>query len=315
MDQRRAQVHGIHHVTAFAGDPNENLTFYRDVLGMRLVKKSVNQDDPGTYHLFFADAAGTPGTDMTFFPWAAAHPGKRGVGQVVDVVFAIPAGSLDYWRERLADHKVTVSDNEIAFGETSFRFEDPHGMAITFVETDRERAFELWAGSPVPAEHQVRGFHSVKTLVRSMDGSERLLTMAMGFRKEAVEGDRHRFVVGDGSPGQIIDLLVNPDARDGSFGPGAVHHVAWRVSDEEEELAVREQVEDMGLGPTPVIDRFWFKSVYFREPGGVLFELATDGPGFDRDEEADSLGEKLILPPWLEPKREAIETALPDLKG
>jgi glyoxalase family protein len=309
----RARVHGIHHVTAFAADPVENLRFYTEIFGLRLVKKSVNQDDPGTYHLFFADAVGTPGTDMTFFPWARAHPGKRGAGQVVDVAYAVPSQSLDFWRARLAENGVSVTDEEEAFGETAVRLDDPHGMSIVLVATERERPFEVWSGSTVPEEHQIRGFHSVRTLVRSLEASKTLLEKGLGFLHAGETNGRHRFVVGEGGPGEIIDVIVEPTAPTGSYGPGVVHHVAWRVTDDEEELAVRGQVEDMGLGPTPPIDRFWFKSVYFREPGGVLYELATDGPGFGRDEDMDALGEKLILPPWLEPKRDAIEAALPDL--
>jgi glyoxalase family protein len=310
-----SRVHGIHHVTAFAGDPLENLHFYTGVLGLRLVKKSVNQDDPGTYHLFFADRVGTPGTDMTFFPWARAHPGKRGAGQVVDVPFVVPAASLDFWRERLSEEGVSVVDEEPFFGEASVRFTDPHGMAVVLVGSDAPRAFEAWNGSPVAAEHQIRGFHSVRTLVRSLDGSRRVLEDGLGFRHHGEQDGRHRFIVGDGNPGEIIDVIVDANAPSGSFGPGVVHHVAWRVADDDEELRVRGQIEDMGLGPTPPIDRFWFKSVYFREPGGVLYELATDGPGFERDEDMTALGEKLILPPWLEPKRAAIEAALPDLSS
>jgi glyoxalase family protein len=313
MTIQTARVHGIHHVTAFAGDPRENVRFYTQVLGLRLVKKSVNQDDPGTYHLFFADEVGTPGTDLTFFPWAQAHPGKRGAGQVVDVPFAVPSGSLEYWKDRLESAGIDVIEEEKTFGESAIRFSDPHGTALVLVATDRERDFTAWRNGPVPAEHQLRGFHSVRTLVRSMDGTKQVLEDGLGFAQAGQDGSRHRFTVGDGNPGEIVDVIVDANAPNGTFGPGVVHHVAWRVSDDEHEMEVRSQVEQIGLNPTPQIDRFWFKSVYFREPGGVLYELATDGPGFDRDEDMDALGEKLILPPWLEPKRAAIEKALPDL--
>lgn len=313
MSTTQTHVHGLHHVTAFAGDPRETVQFYTDVLGLRLVKKSVNQDDPGTYHLFFADEVGTPGTDITFFPWMRAYPGKPGAGQVVAVPFAVSIASLDYWRDRLASKGVEVDDEEDAFGEQSIRFSDLHGMAIVIVATDGEREFTPWRRSPVPPEHQVRGFHSVRTLVRSLDATRKVLEDGLGFSHTGTDGNRHRFSVGDGNPGELMDVIVEPEAPNGTFGPGVVHHVAFRVKDDEHELEIRSQVDAMGLSPTPQIDRFWFRSVYFREPGGVLYELATDGPGFGRDEDMNTLGEKLILPPWLEPKREAIEKALPDL--
>lgn len=308
-----ARVFGIHHVTAIAGDARENLRFYTQVLGMRLVKKSVNQDSPGTYHLFFADSVGTPGTDLTFFPWPEMRPARRGAGQVVEVPMAIPPSSSDYWRARLNEHGVKVLGEEERFGESVILFKDPHGLSLSLVATEGERPFEAWDQSPVPAENQIRGMHSVRSLVRDLEPTKELLTERMGFSYLG-EGDGwHRFAADGDAPGQYIDVKVDPDAPLGAWGVGGVHHVAWRVPDDEAELQVREQVSAGGMGPTPPIDRFWFKSVYFKEPGGVLFELATDGPGFDRDESMDALGDKLILPPWLEPKRAAIEAALPDL--
>ncbi len=307
------QVHGIHHVTAIAGDPQENLNFYVGVLGLRLVKRSVNQDAPDTYHLFYADAAGTPGTDLTFFPWPAMAPGRAGVGLVMEVAFAIPSGSLAYWQERLARLGVSASKTETRFGETALPFEDPHGLRLALIETAGERPFVAWPQSPVPVEHQLRGMHSVRLWERRLAPTEALLSRQLGFDFLGEEEGWRRYGVDGGGPGKLVELRELPGERTGAWGVGAVHHVAWRVTDEAEEWQVRGAVAATGLQPTALIDRFWFKSVYFREPGGVLFELATDGPGFDRDEDMAHLGEQLILPPWLEPQRPAIESGLPPL--
>ena len=306
-------VHGIHHVTAIAGEPQENLTFYVGVLGMRLVKRSVNQDDPGTYHLFYADAAGTPGTDVTFFPWTRLAPSRGGAGMVGEIALAIPAGSLDWWRSRLEERKVPGTEEELRFGERALPFRDPHGLPLALVEIEEDREFAVWEGSPVPPEHQIRGVHAVRIQERVLAPTVRLLEGVMGFHRVGEDGMWQRWSAGQGS-GALVDLQEAPEAPIGRWGTGAVHHVAWRVKDDEEHLAVRAAVEAAGLQPTPVIDRFWFRSVYFKEPGGTLFELATDGPGFDRDEDPERLGEALILPPWLERHRTAIESALPPLE-
>jgi len=307
-------VHGIHHLTAIAGDPQENYAFYTQVMGLRLVKKSVNQDAPDTYHLFFADGAGTPGTDLTFFPWPDMHAARRGVGQVVEVPFAIPAGSLGYWQERLIDYNVTTGDVETRFGETTLPVTDPHGFRFALVETDDARDFTPWSKSPVPEAHQLRGMHAVRLWERDLQPTEALLTRVMGFEKVGEEDGWHRYGLDGGRSGTLAEIQVRPDESRGRWGPGAVHHVAWRMRDDEEEMAMRETVQRVGLQPTEQIDRFWFRSVYFKEPGGALFELATDGPGFDRDEAPDKLGERLILPPWLESRRTSIEAALPPLE-
>jgi glyoxalase family protein len=306
-------VHGIHHVTAIAGDAQENLDFYVGVLGLRLVKKSVNQDDPGTYHLFYADGVGTPGTDLTFFPWPQMAPARLGTGLVVEVPFAIPEGSLAYWQERFDEKGVDYGEVESRFGERTLPFVDPHGLHLSLVETSDEREWVPWDDSPVPVAHQLRGMHSARLQVRSLAPSERLLTGYMGFKSIGTEDGWHRYGTGDGGSGNLVELKELPDKPAGRWGTGGVHHIAWRVRDDEEEIAVRRQIQQAGLNPTDQIDRFWFKSVYFREPGSVLYELATDGPGFDRDEDMAHLGEQLILPPWLEPQREQIEAALPRL--
>jgi glyoxalase family protein len=307
-------VHGIHHVTAIAGDAQENLDFYVGVMGMRLVKKSVNQDVPDTYHLFYADGVGTPGTDLTFFPWPHMEPARLGIGFTVEVPFAVAPGSLVYWQARFEKAHVACGQIEARFGETTLPFEDPHGLQLALVETDAERSFVPWADSPVPPEHQLRGMHAVRLWERDRKATEMILTQVLGFRPLGTEAGWHRYGVEGGASGTLIDVKEMPDERRGQWGTGGVHHVAWRVNDSDEELALRDRLERAGLRPTPQIDRFWFTSVYFKEPGGALFELATDGPGFERDETRERLGDQLILPPWLEPHRQGIEAALPPLR-
>ena len=306
-------VHGLHHVTCIAGDAQENLDFYVSLLGMRLVKRSVNQDDPGTYHLFYADRVGNPGTDFTFFPWPNMEPGRPGIGLTIETSFAVPSGSLSYWQERLGQYGVDYGSSQQRFGETTLAFQDPHGLQIALVETDDERQFVPWENSPVPSECQLRGMHAVRLWERQLGPTETVLTELMGFNHIGTEDGWQRYGVEGGVSGTLIEARELPDERRGQWGTGSVHHVAWRVKDSDEQMALRERLIRGGLRPTPQIDRFWFKSVYYKEPGGVLFELATDGPGFDRDEDMEHLGEQLILPPWLEPNRGEIEAALPSL--
>jgi glyoxalase family protein len=307
-------ITGLHHITAIAGNSQENLDFYAGVLGMRLVKKSVNQDDPGTYHLFYADAEGHPGTDLTFFPWANMPPGRLGTGLAIEVPLAVPADSLGYWEERLKGYGVEVRDKEYRFDEAVLPFTDPHGMALTLVGIEEPRPFAPWSGSPVPEAHQIRGLHAGRTVVRHLAPSARLLTETMGFTEVGQENGWTRFAVAGGGSGKVIDIFEQPQGQAGQWGVGSVHHIAWSLPDETRELALRAKIQAAGRSPTDVIDRFWFKSVYFREPGGVLFELATEGPGFSVDEHPDMLGESLILPPWLESLRPRIEAALPTLE-
>lgn len=309
------RVTGIHHITAIAGDPQESLDFYVGVLGLRMVKKSINQDVPDTYHLFFADAAGHPGTDLTFFPWPRMGAGTRGAGVWGEVAFSVPEGSLEYWQARLSEAGVALSREETRFGERVLPFTDPHGMTLALVETTiyEQQGFTPWAASPVPAEHQIRNLSSVRIVVRDPAPTAAFLSTAYGFEERAREGEWRRFTVGDGAGGQRVDIHVDPNAQNGKWGTGSVHHVAFRVDDEPHELEVREQILTAGGHPTRVVDRFWFKSVYTREPSGALVEIATDGPGFAVDEDAEHLGETLVLPPWYESQRGAIESALPAL--
>jgi len=308
-------VTGLHHITAIAGPAQENLDFYAGVLGMRLVKRSVNQDDPGTYHLFYADAEGRPGTDLTFFPWSHLAPSRQGHGLSTEVGLAIPAGSASFWTQRLARYGVTPAAVERRFGATVIPFTDPHGLRVALVEIPQSaaRPFTPWEHSTVPAEWQIRGLETARLLEGELAPTTSFLTQILGFELLGTEAGWHRYGVSGGLSGAYIDVQAAPDTRRGAWGVGSIHHLAWRVDDAAHQLAVRETIEAAGRRPTPVIDRFWFQSVYFMEPGGVLFELATDGPGFAVDEDPAHLGESLVLPPWLESHRAQITAALPVL--
>lgn len=312
------RVHGLHHITGIAGPAQQNHRFYTDVLGMRLVKKSVNQDDPKTYHFFFAEATGTAGTGLTFFPWASLAPARAGTGVTSETLLAVPAGSLGYWEERLAAHGVAVGAVEERFGERVLPFVDPHGLRLALAETSDARDGQPWLPSPVPTAHQIVGLHGARFPAQRLAPTASFLTDVFGLTAFGEQDGWHRFGLprpdGEGAAsGTWVDVAERPDLPAGRWGTGSIHHLAWRVADEAEEIATQNAVRAAGLDPTPVIDRFWFRSVYFRSPGGVLFELATDGPGFAVDEHPDALGTALILPPWLEPYREAIEAGLPEV--
>ena len=308
-------ITGIHHITCIAGDAQENLDFYAGVLGMRLVKKSVNQDSPETYHLFFADGDAHPGTDLTFFPWPGMPRGRDGTGIAAEISLAVPKGSLDFWQARLATKRVAVDEVVTRRGDRVLPFTDPHGLRLALVETSDKREFTPWAKSTVPAAKQILGLHSVRLNERDLRLCERFLVETLGFSSMGEEDGWHRFGIAGGGSGAHLEIREMPDTPRGQWGVGSMHHVAWRVPDEATERAVREKVAQAHRRPTEVIDRFWFKSVYFLEPGGVLFELATDGPGFAVDEDKEALGERLVLPPWLETHRGSIEKALPELKA
>jgi glyoxalase family protein len=283
---------------------------------MRLVKRSVNQDDPGTYHLFYADAEGRPGTDLTFFPWSHLAPSREGHGLSSEVGLAIPGGSLSFWTQRLAHYGVTTAPVEQRFGASVLPLVDPHGLRVALIETDQAaaRPFTPWDHSPIPAERQIRGLESARLRERELEPTTAFLTRVLGFELLGTEHGWQRYGVSGGLSGAYVDVQAAPDLRRGAWGVGSIHHLAWRVDDAAHQLAVRETIEQAGRNPTPVIDRFWFQSVYFTEPGGVLFELATDGPGFAVDEDPAHLGETLVLPPWLEVHRAQIAAALPTLQ-
>jgi glyoxalase family protein len=307
-------ITGLHHVTVIAGDAQENLDFYAGVLGMRLVKKTVNQDVPGTYHLFYADGVAHAGTDLTFFPWPDMAPGRTGVGLTVEVALAVPVGSLEYWADRLAHHGVEPGPISTRLGERLLTLTDPHGLPLALVETADPREFISWDKSPVPAVHQVRGLHGVRLLERSAAPTVHFLTVTLGFQEIGQEDGWRRFALPGSPSGRVLDIKEAPAERQGTWGTGSVHHIAWRVPDDTTQQAVQQRLQEARRHPTQVIDRFWFKSVYFKEPGGALFEVATDGPGFGVDETIEELGARLVLPPWLERNRSAIEASLPPLR-
>jgi len=307
------QIEGIHHVTAIAGDPQHNVDFYTGVLGLRLVKLTVNFDDPGTYHLYFGDEAGRPGTILTFFPWPGAPRGRRGVGQATGVAFSVPAGALAYWSERLDRHGVAREEPRDRFGQAVLPFLDPDGLSLELVAHEAA-AQAPRNGGPVPPEVAIRGFFGVTLAEEGYERTAAMLTRTLGFRLVGEEGSRFRFATGAGACGGVVDLACLPDAAPGHTAVGCVHHVAWRAATPEAQAARRGQLIQAGLNVTPAIDRKYFRSIYFREPGGVLFEIATDPPGFAVDEPADELGSHLMLPAWLEPARARVERALPPLR-
>ena len=292
---------GIHHITAIAGDPQRNLDFYTEALGLRLVKRTVNFDDPGSYHFYFGDNIGSPGTIMTFFPWPGARRGARGSGQVTTVSFAVPRNSMAFWKERLRATHVIAEEIEGRFGSNALRFLDPDGLQLELVASANEES---------SSERAIRGFAAPTLEVRNSEKTEKLLTEILGFEFVAEENNRRRFR-GSGSNASAEIDLVSSEAGFGQIAAGTVHHIAFRATDDDEQLKVREQLVARGLNVTPVIDRQYFHSIYFREPNGILFEIATDGPGFLIDEPADALGETLKLPPIYEAKRNEIERVLP----
>lgn len=301
---------GLHHITAIAGDPQRNLAFYAGTLGLRFVKRTVNFDDPGTYHFYFGDRIGHPGTLLTFFPWADARPGRPGVGQATLTSYAIPAGSAGYWEGRLGQLGITGVHRRERFGETTLRLSDPDGLGLELVERGAPRG-ESWPGSPVPAEHQITGLAGTTLTLRSTDATADLLLETLGFSERGSDGGVRRLLSPDGS---AADLLRDPTGPSGTMGAGTVHHVAWRAANGVDQLRLRGELLERTLGVTPVVDRQYFQSIYFREPGGSLFEIATDGPGFLTDEPESSLGTELRLPPQYEANRTAIEAILPPLE-
>jgi glyoxalase family protein len=306
---------GLHHVTAIASDPQQNLDFYTEVLGLRFVKRTVNFDDPGTYHFYFGDDAGSPGTILTFFPWPHAGRGSAGAGEVTHTAFSVPAGSLDYWEKRLRDAGVFAERTGKRFEEDVLTLADPDGMKLELVAHEDAGTVQNPRFSDVPDAFAIRGFFGVTML--QIDAADTAKTLAvMGFHQVAVEGNRLRFASPEGSAqgalGNHIDVVVDPSANFGRSGAGSVHHIAFRASDDAAQQQWRAEIGKF-IPTTNVLDRDYFHSIYFREPGGVLFELATDNPGFATDEPLESLGEALRIPAWLEPRRAELELRLKPL--
>jgi glyoxalase family protein len=305
-------IPGIHHITAIAGDPQQNVDFYSGLLGLRLVKRTVNFDDPGSYHLYYGDAAGHPGTIMTFFAWPGVPRGRQGAGQIGATAFSIPPESTHYWTDRLQQNGVTVKTSGPRFGETVLAFDDPDGMTLELIAAPNDSR-PGWRDGPVPAEHAIRGFHSATLWIQRHAPSAALLAGVMGFQRIGQEGDRLRYATGSGEPGAMVDLLAIPAAPRALQAAGTVHHIAWRVAGDADELAWQQELKRNGVHVTDVRDRQYFHSIYYREPGGILYEIATDPPGFTVDEPEDALGTALKLPPWLEPKRAEIDALLPPI--
>ncbi|WP_436924806.1 VOC family protein [Halosimplex amylolyticum] len=304
-----ADIPGIHHVTAIASDPGRNYEFYTETLGLRLVKRSVNQDDVSVYHLFYGDRDGSPGTSMTFFPYTDATSGRVGTGQVAAVQFLVPGAAVDFWLDRLESEGVDVEEPHDRYGDTVIRFHDPDGLPLELVASADAPAGDPPEG-PVPQEYAIRGFFGVTLSLATCSQTASLLK-TMGFQPTRSERRRQRFEA-NGELGYVVDLLEDPEAPRGEPGAGTVHHVAFQVSDAEQ-AQWHDALVDRGLRPTQIIDRKWFKSIYARTDGGVLFEFATKGPGYTADEDVDELGEHLVLPEWLEDRREEIEANLPEL--
>lgn len=309
----KTQVHGLHHITAMSSDTKRNMEFYTNVLGLRFVKQSVNQDDPGTYHLYYGDYTGAPGTVLTFFPWFGLRRGRPGSGQVYATAFSVPSGSMPFWKQRLAELNIPAESVESRFGDEVLPFTDPDGLRLELVATAEADPRAPTPSAVIPPEHAIRGFHSATLGLVDSARTARVLTDDMGYRLVAESGHRARFAAGTGGPGTYVDLLTDPALPRGLNGAGTVHHVAFRVPDDDAQASARAALLQSGLHVSPMIDRAYFKSIYYREPAGILFEIATDQPGFAIDEPVASLGQRLSLPPRLEPLRAEIEAALPSL--
>jgi len=309
-----ANILGIHHVTAIAGDPQRNVDFYTSVLGLRLVKLTVNFDDPSAYHLYYGDEAGHPGTILTFFAWPDARRGRQGTGQVGVISLAIRPSALAYWIERFVQHGVRYKGPTQRFDEQVLAFRDPDELALELVAHPNVEDRPYWRGGPVLAEHAIRGLYGVTLWEEGYELTAKLLTESLGFRLLDEQGSYFRYTVGEGGPGALVDVRSAPDFWRGVVAVGTVHHVAWRTPNDEQQLVWRDKLAGLDLNVTPVMDRQYFHSIYFREPGGVLFEIATDPPGFTVDEPLERLGTHLKLPPWLEPQRKRIEQILPSIR-
>jgi len=316
------QLHGLHHVTAVTGQIRDNLNFYTKVLGLRLVKKSVNQDDTSAYHLFYADKVGSPGTDMTFFDWPQTGPDNRGTDSIVNTQFRVNGqAALEYWVKRLDEHGVKHQPIETFAGRNILRFEDPEGQRLTLVD-DGGAPFEaqLWDGAGVPEEYAIRGFYGVQLSIPILGQLDYILKEILGFeeidRQPSLDDPKEEVVIyamDGGGPGKEVQVVVQPKLERAFLGSGGVHHVAFRVKDTAEKDAWEDVLNRRGLRNSGPVDRYYFQSLYFRVSAGILFELATDGPGFATDENVETLGERLALPPFLEPYREQIERNLKPL--
>ncbi len=307
------KILGLHHITAIADNAKRNYDFYSRVMGLRMVKKTVNFDDPGTYHFYFGNERGAPGTILTFFPWEGIGQGYTGTGMATEIDYSVPVDSLGFWSERFKEHQVKQGDIAERFGQTYLPFKDPDGLNINLVATGQEDKRTPWQTTEISGEVATRGFNGITLMLKEVAPTAAVLTDLLGYRLLKQEGNRYRFVTDAIENANAVDILELPDAEAGRGAAGTNHHVAFRVKNEESLMAFREKIVANGIGITPKIDRDYFFSLYFREPGGVLFELATDNPGFDKDEPVGELGSHLKLPRQYESSRAAIEEQLPVL--
>lgn len=309
MDNR---ILGLHHITAIADNAKRNLDFYTQVLGVRLVKKTVNFDDPGTYHFYFGNENGTPGTILTFFPWEGVGQGTNGSGMATHIGYSVPKGSLEFWKNRLKSFNVNVEEGEI-FGEKMISFKDPDGLQLQFIEPSDNDNRKVWTTDDIKDENALKGFHNVTLTLKKADPTIKVLTDILGYDLQKQEGERYRFATDAIDTANLIDIIENDKTPTGRNAAGTNHHIAFRVKDDNVLMEYREKALSAGLSITPKINRDYFYSLYFREPGGVLFEIATDNPGFTIDEPLEELGKNLKLPAQYEGMRDKIEGVLPKL--
>ncbi|GAB3007742.1 ring-cleaving dioxygenase [Niabella terrae] len=308
------QILGLHHITAIAGNARINFDFYTKVIGLRLVKKTVNFDDPGTYHFYFGDETGSPGTLLTFFPWEGIGPGRNGPGMATEIAWSVPAASLNFWEKRLGQAGVISEPPTQRFGDAVLRFTDPDGLRLALVEAPASDTRQGWTGGGVEAAYAIKGFQGTTLTLREPGPTAKILTDILGYHASATEQGRSRFITDAVATAAVIDILTDPDAPVGHNAAGTNHHIAFRVADDASQLYYREKILAAGMQITPQIDRDYFHSLYFREPGGVLFEIATDTPGFTVDEPLAELGQHLKLPQQYEAARAQIESLLPALQ-
>jgi glyoxalase family protein len=307
------QLLGIHHITAIAGEPQTNIDFYAGVLGLRLIKVTVNFDDPTTYHLYYGDGVGHPGTILTFFPWPGAPRGRHGTGQVTHTAFAIPVPAGDFWKARLLSAGVEFKGPIERFGERVISFQDPDGLNVELVASAQVNSARAYSSSTIPVAHAIHGIHSATLSEAGYEKTAGLLTRTLGFRLVKQEGSRFRYAIASGEAGCLVDVLCTPEDHRGSILTGTVHHIAWRTPNDQDQKEWLDEITGLGYNTSPVMDRKYFHSIYFHEPGGILFEIATDPPGFMVDESIDALGTSLVLPPWLESSRDELAERLPKL--
>jgi glyoxalase family protein len=307
------KISGLHHITAIASHAQRNYDFYTRVLGLRLIKKTVNFDDPGTYHFYFGNETGAPGTILTFFPWEGIQKGRKGTGMATEIGYSVPKGSLEFWTKRFNEHKVKYHAVKERFGEQYLQFEDPDGLLLNLIVSNTEDNRKSWITDEVKEDVATKGFHNIVLTVQNSEPTAKVLTDIFGYKFLTREGNRYRFITNAVETANIVDIIEEPNGERGIIAGGTNHHVAFRVKDDTILMKFRERIAAGGFRITEKIDRNYFYSLYFREKGGILFELATDNPGFANDESVSELGTHLMLPSQYEGNRKKIEEVLPKL--